>query len=239
MKSTRKRQQSTRMDRFNYICDDKLKLAIPIGPRFQADVLEWMGSPNKNNPYGAVNEQDSSKWLGTTIWSMKDTTPEVEGNIIGKRRPEFCNCVTRGSIQCVKRHVIEKTTCLHNVLGPTFKKWMFDQMGEGVAKLWKQPDQERLTQLIKTNLFSGQEFTKHALKCFPLKSKKDIVNFYFNVYIPRRMSIQTRSGYMMVITDDEEEANSPFKVSRKKALIDGAIVCRPKLVKARYLTQRR
>ncbi|KAK9069114.1 hypothetical protein SSX86_013230 [Deinandra increscens subsp. villosa] len=241
MKSTPKHQKSTRRDRFSYIIDDQEQLAIPIGPRFQADVPEWTGPPHKNSPYGAFNKSDSSKWLGTMIWSMKNTIPEVDGDVIGKGRPESCRCVTHGTIQCVKRHVAEKTVGLQKSLGPAFKKWKFDQMGEGVAKLWKQPEQQRLTHLMKTCPLSGQEFIKPALECFPLKAKKDIVNFYFNVYIPRRMSIQTRSGCMMIDTDEEEEEelNSRFKGSRKKARIDGVNVCSPKLVKARYLTQRR
>ncbi|KAI3830021.1 hypothetical protein L1987_04153 [Smallanthus sonchifolius] len=236
MKSTSKHQKSSRMDRFNYINDDKLKLAIPIGPRFQAEVPEWTGPPRENKA-----SLIDSKWLGIVVWPMKDTTPDIEGCVIGKGRPESCDCTAPASILCVKRHISKKTAHLQAVLGPTFRTWKFDQMGEAVAKLWKQPDQQRLTYLMKNNPFSqGQDFIKPALECFLLKSKKDIVDFYFNVYIPRRMSIQTRSGCMMVNTDDEEEkSKSLSKGSRKKARVDCATAYSPKLVKARYLTGRR
>lgn len=229
------------MNRFNYINDDKLRLAIPIGPRFQADVPEWTGPPHKNHPHGAFNESGSSKWLGTVIWSIEDSNPESEGDIIGKGRPESCNCATPGSILCVKLHVNKKTAHLQNILGPVFWKWKFNQMGEAVAKLWKQPEQQRLDNLMKQNPFSeGHDFIKPALEWFPLKSKKDIVSYYLNVYIPRRMSIQTRSGCTIVDTDDEEEKlKRPAKRSRKRAKVDGMSVYSPKLVKARYLTGRR
>ncbi|KAI7726604.1 hypothetical protein M8C21_025178, partial [Ambrosia artemisiifolia] len=225
---------STQMDRFTYINDDKAKLVIPIGPRFQADVPEWSCPLRKNK--GSLNELDSSKWLGIVIWSIKDTTPEIEGCVIGKGRSESCGCMTPGSVFCVKRHISEETTHLQRILGPAFHEWKFDLMGEGVAKLWKQPDKQRLTHLIKNNPFSkGQDFVKPALKCFPFNSKKDIVNFYFNVYVPERMSIQRRSGCMMVNSDDEEEEKfkSPYKGSRKKARVDCVMVYSPKLVKVR------
>ncbi|KAK9057573.1 hypothetical protein SSX86_022409 [Deinandra increscens subsp. villosa] len=239
MKSTPKHQKSTQMDWFNYINDEKLKLAIPIGPRFQADVPEWTGPPHENN--SSLSKLDYSKRLGVVIWSMKYTNPELEGCVIGKGRPKSCDCSAPGSIPCVERHVSKKTAHLKAVLGPTFQKWKFDQMGEQVAKLWKQSDQERLIILMEDNPFSkGLDFIKPALKLFPLKSKKDIVEFYFNVYIPRRMSIRMRSGCMMVNTDDEEEkSKSPSKGIRKRARVDRVTAYSSKLLKARYLTGRR
>ncbi|KAM0051234.1 putative ELM2 domain-containing protein [Helianthus debilis subsp. tardiflorus] len=232
--------KSTRKNWFNYINDDEPKLVIPIGPRFQANVPEWTGPPHKNK--GSLSELDSSKWLGTVIWPIKNPTPEIEGCAIGKGRPESCGCMTTGSVLCVKRHIIEKTNHLQTVLGPAFQKWKFDLMGEAVAKLWKQQEEQKLTHLMKNNRFlEGQDFITLALRCFPLKSKKDIVNFYFNVYIPRQMSIQTRLGCKMVNTDDdqEEKPKNPYKGSRKKARVDCVTVYGPKLVKARYLTGRR
>lgn len=103
--------KSTRMDRFSYINDDKLKMAFPVGPRFQADVPEWTGPPRENN--GSLNEPDNLKWLGVVIWSMKDTTMDIEGCIIGKGKPESCDCPTPGSVLCVKRQINEKTAHLH------------------------------------------------------------------------------------------------------------------------------
>ncbi|PWA76561.1 hypothetical protein CTI12_AA233830 [Artemisia annua] len=234
-------KKSAPVDRFNHISDDKLQLAIPIGPRFQADVPDWTGPPHKNYPHGALTTSDSSKWLGTVIWSM-DTTPQSEGDGIGKGRPDSCSCATPGSILCVKRHVANKTALLLKNLGPAFQKWKFHEMGEAVAKLWKQPEQQKLTNLMKKIPFSeGEDFVKPALDYFPSKSRKDIFSFYFNVYIPRRMSIQSRSGSMMVDTDDEEEKSKihSSKGSRKRDRVDGVPVYSPKVVKTRYLTGRR
>ncbi|KAI3788042.1 hypothetical protein L2E82_00661 [Cichorium intybus] len=232
LKNNLKRHKS--VDWFDYINKENLKLAIPIGPRFQADVPEWSGPLHKS-------VGTSCKWLGTVIWSMET---QEGGDIIGKGRPESCNCASRGSIMCVKRHIAQKSADLQKDLGPAFQKWKFDQMGESVAKLWKQPEQQKLTHLMKrVPLSEGMDFIKPALECFPLKSKKDIVSYYLNVYVPRRMSVQTRSGCIMVDTDDEEKSKSPFpKVSRKRARADGSngtAANGQKLGLTKYLTGRR
>ncbi|XP_071687510.1 AT-rich interactive domain-containing protein 1-like [Rutidosis leptorrhynchoides] len=229
------------MDRFNYINDDNLKLAIPIGPRFQADVPEWRGPPQKSYPKVAFTETDSSKWLGTVIWSMKDPTQESETGVIGKGRSDTCDCAAPGSILCVKRHIVNKSAHLQLYLGPAFQIWKFDQMGEAVAKLWKQQEQHRLTNIMIKNPFSeGKDFITTALKCFPTKSKKEIISYYFNVYVPRRMSIQTRSGCRAIDTDDEEEKlKSSLKRPRKRARSDGTKVHSSKIVGSKYLIGRR
>ncbi|CAI9288067.1 unnamed protein product [Lactuca saligna] len=234
--NTLKRHKS--VDRFDYINNENLKLAIPIGPRFQAHVPEWTGPPHKKTPHNSLT---SSKWLGTVTWSSTETT---EGDIIviGKGRPESCNCASSGSIMCVKRHIAQKSSELQKDLGPAFHKWKFDQMGESVAKLWKQPEQQKLTHLMKrVPLSKDMDFIKPALECFPLKSKKDIVSYYLNVYVPRRMSVQTRSGCIMVDTDDEEKSKGGpcSKVSRKRARADATPLTSSKLVLTKYLTARR
>lgn len=237
-KTTLKRHKSS-ADRFDYINNDNLKLAIPIGPRFQAQLPKWAG------PFHKKHTHTPSKWLGTVTWPMESTTTttttEDDDIIIGKGRPESCNCASRGSIMCVKRHITQKSAELQKDLGPTFQKWKFDRMGESVAKLWKQPEQQKLTHLMKrVPLSRDMDFIKPALECFPLRSKKDIVSYYLNVYVPRRMSVQTRSGCIMVDTDDEEKSKGPCaKVSKKRARTDGATLNGSKLVLTKYLTGRR
>lgn len=238
-KQVNKRSQKHQNDWFNDVLDENKKLAIPIGPRFQADVAEWTGPPQRKYPHKSLTKSTSSKYLGTVIWSNKETTPETE---IGKGRPENCDCHSPGAISCVKRHIALKRTRLQKDLGPAFHKWKFDQMGESVAKLWKQPEQQKLTHLMKrVPVSKDMDFIKPALECFPLKSKKDIVSYYLNVYVPRRMSVQTRSGCIMVDTDDEEKSKGGpcSKVSRKRARADATPLTSSKLVLTKYLTGRR
>ncbi|XP_076901888.1 AT-rich interactive domain-containing protein 1-like [Bidens hawaiensis] len=233
----KKPKQVKKTNWFNDMLDDNAKYAIPIGPRFQAEVPEWTGPPQRKYPHKTL---DSSKWLGMVIWSNKEsTTRETERDIIGRGRPHRCYCHTPGSILCVKRHVTEKTARLQKDLGPAFQIWKFNEMGEEVAKLWRQSEQQKFDRIVKTNPVSGGDnFVKLALECFRSKSYNSIVNYYFNVYVLRRISIKTRLGCTNVDTDDDEEENKAYKGSRKKARVDGVGPTSRKS-KVGYLTGRR
>ncbi|KAI3733059.1 hypothetical protein L1987_64276 [Smallanthus sonchifolius] len=234
----KKSKQVKKTDWFSSMLDEHEKYAIPIGPRFQAEVAEWKGPPQRNYPHQTL---ESSKWSGTVIWSNKDTTiRETERDVIGRGRPKCCDCHTPGSILCVKRHISEKTARLQKDLGPAFQIWKFDEMGEVVAKLWKQSEQQKFARIVKTKAVSeGNNFIKLALKSFSSKSHNTIVNYYFNVYLPRHISVKTRSGCTSRDTDNEEEKTMPCsKGSRKKARVDGVGPSSKKL-KGGYLTGRR
>lgn len=218
-----KQQKSAAKDQFSSLLDERQQLAIPIGPRFQADVPEWNGPPQRKYPHKNPTKSDSSKFLGTVIWSKKDTIPETERDVIGRGRPDRCDCYSPGTVLCVKRHIAEKRTYLQKDLGPAFRIWKFDEMGEALSEIWKQSEQKKFVRIVKTNPISeGKNFIKLALECFPSKSHNTIVSYYFNVYLPRRISIQTRSGCISVDTDGEEDEKTPSspKGSRKRAQVD-------------------
>lgn len=178
----------------NFIGDHLQRMAIPVGPSFQADVPEWNGPPNTESFNFQVSDSKTSRWLGTRIWPPKGRTKKINNRAVGKGRPNSCPCVSPGSIDCTKHHIIEERLCLQSDLGTAFLSWKFDEMGEDVSKSWTLKEQERYELLAKTYpLSQGKDFLKHALKCFPLKGKESILSFYFNVFIPRRMSLQTRS----------------------------------------------
>ncbi|KAL8232708.1 hypothetical protein R6Q57_002486 [Mikania cordata] len=232
-----RKPKQVKKDWFSCMLDDDKKYAIPIGPRFQVEVPEWTGPPQRKYPHKTL---ESSKWLGTVIWSNKDTlTREIEMDVIGQGRPHHCDCYIPGSILCVNRHITEKTTRLQKDLGPAFQIWKFDEMGEVVAKLWKQSEQQKFERVVKMSPISeGNNFIKLALESFPSKSCNAIVNYYFNAYLPRRIRVKTRSGCTSVDTDDDEEKTPCSKGSRKKARVDG-VGPTFKKSKVSYLTGRR
>ncbi|GER55824.1 ARID/BRIGHT DNA-binding domain [Striga asiatica] len=194
----------------NIVSDHFQKKVVPVGPRFQADVPKWAGPAEKPN--------DDSKWLGTRVWptQTRGNNNKGAGKAIGKGRPDSCSCVSRGSSDCVRRHVLDEKRALQRDLGLAFFIWKFDEMGERVSESWSLKEKNRYESLLKTrqNSNDGKSFLKRALKCFPNKTGKDIVNYYFNVYIPNRMrSESTRQ----VDTDDDEDEDFNYLGVKKKS----------------------
>ncbi|PIN24882.1 hypothetical protein CDL12_02396 [Handroanthus impetiginosus] len=211
-----------------YIGDHLQKKVIPVGPRFQADVPEWSGPPDRSVFIGTYNnDPDNYKWLGTRVWPIEIGNMKTTGRTIGKGRHNSCSCISPGSVVCIRRHTLEKRLLLQCDLGPAFFSWKFDDMGEQVSKSWSLKEQQTFESLVKVRPSSnGKSFLKRALKSFSKKSREDIISYYFNVYILNHMSVQTRSlSINQVDTDDEDEAeNSNYLASQKRS--EGSIMAR-------------
>ncbi|KAG8376994.1 hypothetical protein BUALT_Bualt09G0122100 [Buddleja alternifolia] len=220
----------------NFIGDHIQRKVMPVGPRFQADVPEWSGPVNKS-VYNS--DSDNSKWLGFRVWPIEIGNMKTTSRTIGKGKPDSCRCVSSGSADCIRHHIMEKRLLLQCELGPAFFSWKFDEMGEQVSNLWTVKEQQTFESLVKTRPSSnGKTFLKRALKCFPKKDRKDIINYYFCVYIQKRMSLQRSLPSMkQVDTDDEdedgdEESNNMGLQKRKS---EGRTVVSCKVVKSRFL----
>lgn len=212
------------------------RLAIPIGPQFQADVPAWT-SPSKHD--SSDSESDTSKWFGSQIWPVKGQSPESKVGVIGKGRPDFCKCVSPGTVECIKHHINDKRVQLQYDLGSVFWSWKFNEMGEEVSKFWTLQEQRTFASLVKSNPVSQREsFLKRALQCLPSKSREDIVSYYFNVFVPRRIKMYTMSGCKVDDSDDDvvtrEERSS--KDSQKRCRGDTVVLHGSKHAKTRYLT---
>ncbi|KAL3536489.1 hypothetical protein ACH5RR_004950 [Cinchona calisaya] len=212
---------------------DNIKITIvPVGARFQADVPDWTG-PCNDGGY----DSESSRWLGTRVWPIERRGTKITTRVVGKGRPESCSCLSRGSMECVRRHILEERLLLLCDVGPAFFSWKLDEMGEAVSKSWTLEEQNNFESFARTKVLSnGKDLLKHALKCFPSKSRKEIISYYLNVFIPRRMSLQTRSSFSQVDTDEDEVENSNYLGFRQKS--NGKTpISSSKVVKARFLRQ--
>ncbi|KAH6762000.1 hypothetical protein C2S52_019433 [Perilla frutescens var. hirtella] len=191
----------------NFIGDHLQRKAIPVGPRFQADIPEWDGIVDRSILIDAYNnDSDHLKWLGSLVWPVEIGNTKTRGRRIGKGRNSYCSCVSRGSADCVKRHILEERLFLQRDLGPAFSSWKFDEMGEQVSESWSMKERQTFESLMKKRPSSNEKsYWKHALKCLPNKSKKNIIDYYFNVYMSHRMSLQRLPYIKHVNTDDEDE----------------------------------
>ena len=179
-------------------------LVIPIGPRFQAEVPKWEGTANVRH-YNC----DDLKWLGTQIWPKPHIT-ETNTKGIGKGRFDSCSCDIPGSVDCVQQHIGDARKLLQSEIGTAFSSWNFDRMGEDVSKSWTLKEQKEFESLLNVNpLSDGTKFWKLAMEHFPAKSMKSMVKYYYNVYIPRRMSMETRCSFGAVDSDNDQ--NEDYK----------------------------
>ncbi|CAL0304497.1 unnamed protein product [Lupinus luteus] len=180
------------------------KLVIPIGPRFQAEIPQWDDLTNTRQ-YNI--DADDSKWFGNEICPMPNVmNTNTKG--AGNGSPELCSCEIPGSIDCVQLHISEARERLKLEIGATFSSWKFDEMGEDVSKSWTMDEQKEFEMLTGINKQSkDMDFWKTAMKKFPSKPLKNMINYYYNVCIPRRMRTATRASFGMIDSDDDNLVN--------------------------------
>ncbi|KAK4730479.1 hypothetical protein R3W88_023467 [Solanum pinnatisectum] len=222
-------RQSSRL--LNFIGDHLQRFVIPVGPRFQADVPDWTDPADKDNFDYEASNSENSRWLGTRVWPTENEDLEVSSRVIGKGRPHTCSCRTPGTAVCVKRHISEERLILQRDLGPAFFSWKFDEMGEQVSKAWSSKEESTFESLVKRKpQLNGKKFLKLTLKSLPHKTSKTIVNYYFNVFIPRQLSLQNRSSNKSVnISDDiADDINDMYMHKRSEGQ-------KPEGVKSQYL----
>lgn len=202
------RRRSPRL--LNFTGDHLQRKVVPVGLRFQAVIPEWNDPEDRITLIDAYkSNSDNLKWLGSQVWPVENEKMRPSDRKIGKGRHSSCCCVSPGSADCTQRHILVERLRLLTDLGPSFFSWKFDQMGERVSESWSLNEQQTFESLMKKRPSSNtKSFLKRVLKSFSNKNRKDIANYYFNVYIPRRMSLHTRSPSIKQIdTDDEDEAD--------------------------------
>lgn len=178
---------------------------IPVGPHFQADIPEWTGFKKFDNGCSNIDNAGDLRWLGTRVWPMEGKNTDASFKDIGKGRTEHCSCRSTGSIDCVSQHVLEESRKLQSELGFAFYSWRIDEMGEGITKSWTTKEHKSFNSLVKKSMNSKRvNFWKQGPKCFPGKSGKDLQQCFLNVFIPRRVGLQTRLSWRSTDTDDSD-----------------------------------
>ncbi|KAK7358597.1 hypothetical protein VNO77_00531 [Canavalia gladiata] len=176
--------------------DDAPEKQVSIGRHFQAEVPEWTG---------VVSESDS-KWLGTQVWPLKqDSKPAAETGLLERGRHEKCGCEFQGSVECVRFHIAENRMKLKLELGSVFYHWGFDRMGEEVSLQWTTEEEKKFKDIMRSNIPSqNKSFLNKPSKYFPKKTRKNLVSYYFNVFLIQLRSYQNRVTPKNVDSDDDE-----------------------------------
>ncbi|KAE9613683.1 hypothetical protein Lal_00016208 [Lupinus albus] len=201
--------------------DCSLRKPVPVGLNHQAVIPVLSGKLNKISNLGIYNDDNPSSGLvsvhpahdnedrliGTCVLPMPDSSLyySAEDNKNEEGRSE-CNCLDRGSIRCVRHHVKEARENLKKSLGmENFVNLGLCDMGEDVALKWSEEEGDFFHEVVYSNPASvGRNFWKHLSAAFPTRTNKEIVSYYFNVFILRRRAAQNRSRFLDIDSDDDE-----------------------------------
>lgn len=195
-------------DPYVYFLSVPSKKEIPIGPDYQAEVPKWDPSASgKAFPANfVIDNYWEQRFMGSSITPMPSFNDySTDGFTVGRGITSDCSCIDMGSIRCVEQHVKEAREKLRETLGDeTFTKLGFCEMGEEIGDRWSSKDQHLFHDVVCS--VSGGDFWGHFNTVFPTRTKKELVSYYFNVFVLRRRAAQNRA-YLSRIDSDHEELN--------------------------------
>lgn len=190
------------------------KKSVPVGPLFQADIPEWSDQSTKNNDHRTEYE---NKWLGTRLWPLHETAEQqMRMNEINITEQE-CTCSVPGSVDCINVHVLHEKGRLMKELGPAFWEMKIHETGQMISIFWNQDEKKVLEKALNSNPPRQEKncFVKTARKRLEYQTRVSILRYYYNVYLPKKISRRIKSGFSIVNSDDEEEAAMSLKKKKK------------------------
>ncbi|XP_010458852.1 PREDICTED: uncharacterized protein LOC104740045 isoform X2 [Camelina sativa] len=168
---------------------------VPVGPDYQAVIPECVKEE--------ASPQSGQAVTGKCVIPMPDCETEICK--IGQGRKD-CICLDKGSTRCVQQHIMENREDLFETIG--YDRCLdlgLCEMGEEVAGKLTEDEEDLFHEVVYSNPVSlDRDFWKHLKSAFPSRSMKDIVSYYFNVFILRRRAIQNRSKSLDADSDDDE-----------------------------------
>ncbi|KAM3255404.1 hypothetical protein ACQJBY_048605 [Aegilops geniculata] len=189
---------------------------VPIGPNYQAELPECASGNCRSSVDGNadvsssshirdIKEAESDKWIRNSVIPMPGSV-ELSSVLKPVCCKTDCSCVDEGSIACVRKHVKEARERLMSALGlNTFKELGFFDMGEEVALKWTEDEEHLFQDVVSLNPASlGRNFWDELLLAFPLKTNKELVSYYFNVFMLRKRTEQNMFDPMNVDSDNDE-----------------------------------
>ncbi|CAN8297971.1 unnamed protein product [Cochlearia groenlandica] len=182
----------------------KTRPIIPIGHGFQAEIPVRIAPTKKGKFYGSPGDSVTLRWLGTGVWPTYSLKKKAHYKNVGEGRSDSCSCASPRSTNCIKHHIKEGRERIEKELDHAFYTWKFHQMGEFGSKQWTTKEEQRFETLVqKYPLSSSEGFWEFASKDFPSKSEKDLIDYYYNVYLIKRMRLLASSSDEHIDSDDD------------------------------------
>ncbi|KAK3150852.1 hypothetical protein QOZ80_3AG0238610 [Eleusine coracana subsp. coracana] len=191
---------------------------VPIGPNHQAELPECRSFGSRSSLTAdkvvsapshisdeRIEEDESEKWIRNTVMPMP-SVDELSSELKPVHSKEGCDCVDEDSINCVRKHVREAREKLKVFIGAdTFEELGFCNMGEEVASRWTEEEEHLFQEVVSSNPASlRRNFWDELSIAFPAKSTKELVSYYFNVFMLRKRAEQNRFDPMNIDSDDDE-----------------------------------
>ncbi|RRT84311.1 hypothetical protein B296_00012719 [Ensete ventricosum] len=178
---------------------------VPIGANHQADIPEWGSHEFKNHTRD--NDVCASPMTPVTTSMSCDNV----ANVLSYHKME-CSCLNAGSIRCVRQHVMQARQKLKQNLGHnTFLELGFGNMGEVVTEKWTEEEEQLFYEVVLLNPASlGKNFWKKLPQVFRTRSSKELISYYFNVFMLRKRAEQNRLDPLHVDSDDDEWQESDY-----------------------------
>ncbi|KAL5746759.1 hypothetical protein ACOSQ2_024056 [Xanthoceras sorbifolium] len=206
-------------DIYSLLLDHPPRKLVPIGPNHQADIPAWSSQSSKktSNHVGTseiivlgseniVGDEDETLLMGYCVIPMPDLGPSSYNDYqVGKGRID-CLCEDGGSIRCVRQHIVEAREKLKEDIGlERFVELGFLDMGEIVADKWSDGEAQLFHKIVYSNPVSlGKNFWDILPIVFTSRSKKEIVSYYFNVFMLQRRAEQNRCYPVNIDSDNDE-----------------------------------
>ena len=186
----------------------------------QAAVPEWVNGPSEEEKAQYRDDNETLQKMGTVV----KLPPIVEPRKTRKAMDDKCKCSHPGSEACAGVHVKEAWKRVKYQLGDhAFRNCGFDAMGERVLKLWTAEDKKKLADIEKSVPQKNHEdFMRIALKQFKSERTMDLTQYYYNVFLPKRLASLNRAEATNVINaspddegNDEDDDNDVHRSKEK------------------------
>ncbi|KAF5480217.1 hypothetical protein F2P56_000982 [Juglans regia] len=192
---------------------------VSVGPEHQAFVPEWGVQPLNNSSHldqsdgGLFIDDINELLMGKCVIPMPDLEASTNSCYESGQTRHDCRCLDEGSVRCVRQHVMEVREKLRENLGrEIFEELGFGEMGEEVAKKWTLEEERAFHEVVLSNPASlDKNFWDHLLAVFPSRTKKDLVCYYFNVFVVRKRAEQNRFDPLNVDSDNDEWLKSELE----------------------------
>lgn len=191
---------------------------VPIGRQYQADLPEWrpriVSQQSDKKAFSLIDlgtsvvdseEGDVGKFMGTCVIEMPDKA-FLQCWVQRGCMSCDCSCFDSGSAQCVKQHVEEARESLLNSLGrERYVDLGFLEMGVEVAHGWSDEEQQIFDEVVYMNPMSqGKNFWHCFSEKLTSRSQRDLVSYYYNVFMLRIRATQNRCQELEIDSDDDE-----------------------------------